>query len=128
MKKKFALALATIAGFALGGTSVKLLQAQAAPPAYLIAEIDPTDPEGYFNQAVPILSSTAMNAGGVYLARGGNTLSFDGTPPPARVVLYRFDNMDKIRALANSEAKREAMSIGTRFANFRVFAVEGVAP
>jgi uncharacterized protein (DUF1330 family) len=128
MKVKSGYALAIIASFALGGASVRLLQAQAAPPAYVIAEISPTDPEGYLNNAVPILSKTVQDAGGVYLVRGGKTLSFEGAPPPPRVVVYRFDNMEQVRALAESQAQKEGMQIGEKYASFRIYGVEGVSP
>ena len=54
------------------------------------------------------------------------TFSITGQPPADRVVILQFDNMDKVKAWR--DAARDAQEkIGSKFATFRTFAVEGVA-
>jgi hypothetical protein len=47
VKTQYAIALAVFAGVGLGAVAVQSLHAQAKPMAYLIAEIDVTDRDGY---------------------------------------------------------------------------------
>ena len=47
MKTKYKIAAAMIASFALGVGAASVLYAQAKPPAYLFAENDVKDMEGY---------------------------------------------------------------------------------
>ena len=47
MKAKYTIALAMIGSFALGAAAVQGLHAQSKPPAYVIAEINVTDKDGY---------------------------------------------------------------------------------
>ena len=65
--------------------------------------------------------------GGKYIAGGFNkTFSISGQPPADRVVILQFENMDKVKAWR--DAARDAQEkIGSKYATFRTFAVEGVA-
>ena len=65
--------------------------------------------------------------GGKYIAGGFNkTFSITGQPPADRVVILQFENMDKVKAWR--DAARDAQEkIGSKYATFRTFAVEGVA-
>src|SRR5262245_15718514 len=103
---------------------VQGLSAQAKPPAYVIAEIDVMDQDGYMKEYVPA-AMKALNP--KFLSRGSNALSFRGEPPK-RIVLFAFDNMDKAREAFTSSAYNEAWTIGSKYARFRIFAVEGVSP
>ena len=47
MKTRFTVASSMLAGFAIGAVTVQGLYAQAKPPAYVIAEIDVMDQDGY---------------------------------------------------------------------------------
>ena len=75
MKTRYATALAAIAGVALGALGVRSLQAQGAPPAYVVGEVDVTDQASYEKAYVPGAMKAVADGGGTYLARGG-----DGEP------------------------------------------------
>jgi uncharacterized protein (DUF1330 family) len=128
MKTKYTVALAMAAGFALGGLAVQGLHAQAKPPAYVVAEITVKDQEAYKKEFLPLASKAAQDAGGKYLVRGGNSMSFMGAAPAARVVVTQYDSMDKAQTWWNSQSRKDADAIGEKYATFRIFAVEGASP
>jgi uncharacterized protein (DUF1330 family) len=124
VKTLYVVALASLTGIGLGAVAVQGLHTQVKPPAYVIAEIDVIDQEGYAKEYQPA-AVKALNP--KFLSRGGNAISFKGEPPK-RIVLFAFDNMDKAKEAFTSSAYNEAWTIGSKYANFRIFAVEGVSP
>ena len=124
-KYKFALALAT--GFSLGAGAIHGLHATATPPAYVINEITVKDEDGYKKDFLPGAQKAIDDNGGKYIAGGfNNTFSITGQPPANRIVILQFENMDKVKAWR--DAARDAQEkIGSKYASFRTFAVEGVA-
>jgi len=128
MQSKYAIALAMAAGFAFGACAIHGLHAAASPPAYVIGEITVTDQDGYKNDFLPKAQKGIAEAGGKYVAGGFNkTVTFDGAPPPNRVVLLQFESMDKAKAWNDSESNKEMRKLGDKYATFRTFAVEGAA-
>jgi uncharacterized protein (DUF1330 family) len=127
MKTQYAVALALLTGVGLGAAAVQGLHAQAKPPAYVIAEIDVTNQEGYAKEYLPAGSKAVLDGGAKYLARGTRTAAFKGEPPK-RIVLLTFENFEKAQATFASPAFMEAATIGEKYAKFRIYAVEGVSP
>ena len=127
MQAKYKVALALAAGFALGASAIHGLNAAASPPAYVIGEIAVKDEDGYKNDFLPAAQKAIDDNGGKYIAGGFNkTFSITGQPPADRVVILQFENMDKVKAWR--DAARDAQEkIGSKYATFRTFAVEGVA-
>jgi uncharacterized protein (DUF1330 family) len=118
-----------IGSFVLGGVAVQTLHAQAKPPAYVIGEINVRNEDGYKNDFLPQARKPITDAGGKYIAGGFNkTASFDGDPPPNRVIILQFESMDAAKAWDASQANKDVRKIGDKYATFRTFAVEGVAP
>src|SRR6202161_4697346 len=104
MKFNCKIATAIIASFVLGGGAVSVLHAQAKPPAYTFVEIDVKDQDGYAKDFLPKAQANIKEHGGKYLAGGLNkAISLSGSPPPNRVVLLQFSDMD---ALESFEAKQ----------------------
>jgi len=112
-----------LAGVGLGAVGVQGLRAQAQPPAYVIAEIDVMDQDGYAKEYQP--AALKAITGGKFLSRGGKAVSFKGDPPK-RIVLFAFENLDKAQAAFTSSAYNEAWTIGSKYAKFRIYAVEGL--
>ena len=125
MKTQYAVALALLTGVGLGAVAVQGLHAQAKPPAYVIAEIDVANQDGYAKEYLPAGQKALLDGGAKYLARGSKTAAFKGEPPK-RIVLLAFENFDKAQAAFASPAFMEANKIGEKYAKFRIFAVEGV--
>ena len=113
--------------FILGGAAVQTLHAQARPPAYVIGEITVKDQDGYKNDFLPPAQKAIKESGGKYVAGGFNkTVTFDGAPPPNRVVILQFESMDAAKAWNDSPGQKDSRKIGDKYATFRTFAVEGV--
>ena len=66
-------------------------------PAYVIAEVDVTDPEAYKLYAAKAPGIT-LPSGGKYLVRAGKTETLEGEPPRNRIVVIEFESMEKARA------------------------------
>jgi len=98
------------------------------PHAYVIAEITIKDQDGYLKEFAPAVVKAQEASGGKFLARGGKTESQLGSPAAPRVVVVEYDSLDKAQAWWNSQATKDAFAIGKKYAEFRQFAVEGVAP
>jgi len=127
MKTQFAVGLALLVGVGLGAVAVQGLHAQAKPAAYVIAEIDVVNQDGYTKEYLPAGSKALLAGGAKYLARGTRTAAIKGEPPK-RIVLLTFENFDKAQATFGSPAFAEAAAIGEQYAKFRIYAVEGVPP
>ncbi len=125
MRTQYVVALALVTGIGLGALAVQGLHAQAKPPAWVIAEIDVANEDGFVKEYVPPAQRAVLAGGGKYLAVGTRTLSIKGELPK-RIVLMGFDNLDRAQATFASPAFAEAANIGEKYAKFRIYAVEGV--
>jgi uncharacterized protein (DUF1330 family) len=117
-----------LASAALGAATVQTLHAQAKPPAYNVVEITIKEQDGYNKEYLPLITKVLTDAGGKFLVRGGKTISFEGAPPAPRVVVVQFESLDKLQALYNSAAYKEAIAVGDKYATQRIFGVEGFSP
>ena len=93
--------------------------------AYIIAEVDVTDPEGYQEYA-RMVPESIRQFGGRYLARAGRTELLEGDREPKRMVIIEFDSFERARAWWASEEYREAKGIRQRTSTARLVLVEGV--
>ena len=93
--------------------------------AYIIAEIDVTDPARYegYKQAAP---AAVERYGGRYIARGGETVVLEGSWKPKRVVLLEFPTLDAARAFHDSPEYRAAREKREGACDMRMIAVGGV--
>ena len=108
--------------------AVQGLHAQMKPPACVIGEITVKDENGYKNDFLPAAQKVIAVQGGKYVAGGFNkTVSFEGTPPPNRVVIIQFDSMDAAKAWNDNQEQKDTRKIGDKYANFRTF-FEGQMP
>ena len=124
--KTYALAaLCLSAGIALG-MAAQTLRAQTRSPAYVISEIDVTNPEGYAKEYVPLAVKALAQSGQKRLASGGKTVALSGAPPATRIVLSMFDSLDQAKAAYTSPAYLKAREIGDKYGRLRIFAVEGI--
>lgn len=95
-------------------------------PAYVIYDIEITDPKSY--ERYKVLAGPAVAAaGGRYLARGGRTESLEGEPPPGRTVVIEFPDLETARAWYEGPAYSEARALRAGASRTRAYVVEGVA-
>ena len=126
MKTNYKVAVALVAGAAIGGAAIQVLHAQAKPPAYVISEIDVAEKDAYAKEFVPLAVQALKESGQKQLAAGGKTAAISGEPPKSRIVLSVFESMEKAQAAYTSPAYLEARKVGDKYAKLRIFAVEGV--
>lgn len=128
MKTNHKLALAVLAGVSIGVAGARTIHAQQvkAPPAYVIAEVDVTDPAAMQKYAEKVPETLAPFEHH-YVVRGGKTQSLEGEPPK-RIVVTAFDSADQARAWYDSPAYAAIKPIRQSAAKSRIFIVEGLAP
>jgi uncharacterized protein (DUF1330 family) len=94
--------------------------------AYLIAEVDVTDPLRY--DEYRRLSSLAIAAHGAkVLVRGGAVTTLEGDWSPKRVVVLEFADADSARRFYASVEYSAARSAREGAASMRMIVVEGIA-
>ena len=127
MKRHYVVALAVLAGFALGAIVVHGVHAQAKPPVYLIEEIQINNPDAFFKEFAPKIGAINKAAGVRALAAGGKTISLEGEPPKTRTVIQVWDSVEAFNAFRNTAEFKEAKKIGEKYATYRAFLIEGGA-
>lgn len=91
--------------------------------AYIIAEVDVTDPETYKAYTALVPASLARY-GGRFLVRGGASVALEGESPK-RIVVLEFDTSEAARRWYDSREYAEAKAMRGRAARSRLFIVEG---
>lgn len=127
MKLFYATAFAVIAAAtAFGAATVQGAPAKDQPMAYVVNEIDVTDP-AVFKTYAERQGALIRSFGGQFLARGGKTETIAGAALRQRTVIYVFDDMDQLQAWRNAPEQKELTALRDKSSNFRSFAVEGCA-
>lgn len=93
--------------------------------AYVIVDIEVTDPDGY-EEYKHLAAPTVAQYGGKYLARGGATEVLEGDWQPRRLVILEFENVERAKAWLNSEEYRPARQLRHRYARSNMIVVAGV--
>ena len=126
MKSNYKVAVAMLAGVALGALAVQGLHAQAKPPIYVVTEIDVSNLDAYLKEYVPVAQAALKAGGGRILAAGQNITPIEGTPPKSRVTILQWESIEQYNAYRKSPAFADARKIGETYAKFRTFAIEGM--
>jgi uncharacterized protein (DUF1330 family) len=133
MKMNNKLALAVLAGVAVGVTGATIIHAQVTvPPAYFIAEVDVSEStadqrDAYLQKYAPNVPATIAPFGGRYLVRAGKIQALEGEPPK-RVIVMAFDSAEKLRSWYDSPAYAALKPIRQNSTKSRLYSVEGVTP
>lgn len=131
MNARYTIALIVLASVALGALSSEVLHGQAKPVAYLIGQIDVSDPAGYANEYLSKAREIIKAHGGQLIAAAGaaatgsQVVAIDGEAPK-RVVIYMYPSMEALQAWRNDPAYVQVRRIGEKYAKYHTFAVEGV--
>lgn len=94
-------------------------------PAFIIAEIDVTDPAG-FEAYRKLVAPTIADAGGEYRVRGGALDVLEGEWKPRRLVILEFASMAAARAWYESDVYAPVKAIRQKSARTNVVLVEGL--
>jgi uncharacterized protein (DUF1330 family) len=94
-------------------------------PAYLVIEIEVSDPEIYaeYKSRVP---ATLDRFGGRYVVRGGPVVPLAGDWRPERIVILEFPSAEALRSWNDSPEYREIAPLRERSARTRAIALEGI--
>jgi len=93
--------------------------------AYIIVDIDITDPAGfaeYRKAVVPLV----QKYGGNYLAADDRTETLEGSWSPKRIVMIQFPSVARAQEWFRCEEYREPCKIRKRTAKTKMILVEGV--
>jgi uncharacterized protein (DUF1330 family) len=93
--------------------------------AYIIVEIEVTDPVGY-EEYKRQAGATVHKYGGKYIVRGGKTEVLEGDWKPKRIVVLEFPSVDRAKEWLNCEEYRELRKMRHRTARTNMIVVEGV--
>jgi len=121
-----------LACVAVGALGSEALHGQTRPPAYLIGQIDVSDPDGYAKEYLPKAREIIKAHGGRLIAAAGaavtgsQVVAIDGEAPK-RVVIYMYPSMEALRAWRNDPAYVQVRRIGEQYAKYHTFAVEAAA-
>ncbi len=93
--------------------------------AYVIVELDITDPAGYddYRKLVP---PTLAAYGGKFVVRGGACETLEGSWRPQRMVVLEFPSVGRAKEWWSSPEYREAKALRQRTARSEMIVVEGV--
>ena len=133
MSARYKTVLAMCTCGALGWLGSEALHGQTRPPAYLIGQIDVSNPEGYAKEYLPKAREIIKAHGGRLVAAAGaaasgsQVVAVDGEPPK-RVVIYMYPNMEALQAWRNDPEYVQVRRIGEKYAKYHTFAVEGPSP
>ncbi len=97
------------------------------PVAYLIVEMNVSDPEQY-KQYMAAAPAAVKAAGGEYLVRGGRHEALEGDWKPHRIAMLRFPSYEGAKAFYDAEQYRQARAKragATEY--FNMVLVEGVS-
>ena len=126
MKTNCKIAIALVAGAAIGGAAIQGLHAQAKPPVYVIGENDVTNGDAYTKEFVPLARASIRNSGGKPVAASQKVVALEGTAPSSRITINVFDSLEKAQAWRNGTEYKEARKIGDKYAKFRAYVVDGI--
>ena len=95
---------------AVGALGSEALHSQPRPPAYLIGQIDVSDPEGYAKEYLPKAKEIIKSHGGQLVAAAGaaggsQVVAIDGAAPK-RVVIYEYPEHGSASGLAKRSGVR----------------------
>jgi uncharacterized protein (DUF1330 family) len=93
-------------------------------PAYIIAEVEITNPSGY-DAYRPLAGASVAQYGGKFIIRGGKAELVEGSKDPARIVVIEFPDVAAAKRWYHSPEYQEALKIRLANSTGRVLLVEG---
>jgi uncharacterized protein (DUF1330 family) len=123
MRHYCSLALAILAGIALGTIGIESLPAQSAgPKAYVIVDITQINDPETFKTLLPKASRPVAEFGKQFLTRTDKITALDGVAPE-RFVIIGFDSLQKAKDWNDSADQKEVNDIRKKSTKSRSFVV-----
>ncbi len=95
-------------------------------PAYVLAEIEVTRPEGYKGYTA-VVGESIQKYGGRFLVRGGAAHALEGDWPERRRVVIEFPSADAARKWWDSAEYAKPKEMRRAHSNGRLILLEGVS-
>jgi uncharacterized protein (DUF1330 family) len=109
MNTKFKIAMAVVAGAALGAAAMQGLHAQAKPKAYTVAELQTLDAAAQATYVPAVLAAQKAAGGHPFNTGGGKMVAMEGAPPPMRVAITEWDSLEQAQAWNSSQARKSLL-------------------
>lgn len=93
-------------------------------PAFIVAEVNVTDPAGY-EPYRPLAAASIARFGGRFVVRGGKAELLEGASEPTRIVVIEFPDADTARRWYNSAEYQSALKVRQAASHDRLILVEG---
>ena len=93
-------------------------------PAYIIAQINVTDPTKY-QEYVKLAGPASAKYGGKFVVRGGTKTTLEGDIPFSRIVINEFPDVETARRFYNSPEYQAARKHRLGAADFNMAILEG---
>lgn len=93
--------------------------------AYMIVQLEITDPEGFAEYREKVSPMIAAY-GGRYIVRGAAVENLEGEWDPGRLVIFEFPALEDIHRFYNAEEYQPLLALRERTANTILSVVEGV--
>lgn len=108
----------------LGLTTGLLTATQTTKKAYMIVQVDVSNPAQY-QEYTKLAPAIVAKFGGKYLARAGRTVTLEGPPARSRVVVLEFPSFEQAEAFYNSPEYVAARKVRAGAAQAQFVVVEG---
>jgi uncharacterized protein (DUF1330 family) len=118
MRRYFAAAIIIIAGALAVG-------AQESKKAYILAQIDVTNPQQYA-EYTKLTPAIIEKFGGRFIARGGRSEALEGAAARGRVVVIEFPSFERAQAFYTSAEYQAARKVREGAATVQFVLVEGI--
>lgn len=107
MNTRLKIALAVVAGAALGAAATQGLHAQAKPKAYSISELEVLDVAAQKAFAPRAQAAQSAAGGRNFRTAAGRVVALDGAAAPKSVAIAEWDNLEKAQAFFSSQAWKD---------------------
>ena len=94
-------------------------------PAYLIVRANVTDMQQY-QEYMKLTPAIVEKYGGRFIIRGGDKLVLEGPEISDRIVMLRFDSVDAVRRMYNSDEYQAAIKVRQGAAEASFVVMEGL--
>lgn len=105
--------------------SALAIGAQAPKKAYILVQVDVTNPQQYAEYA-KLSPGIIEQFGGRFVARGGRSETLEGTKAPTRVVIVEFPSYERAQQFYNSAEYQAAKRLRAGAAAAQFVLVEGL--
>ncbi len=93
-------------------------------PAYLLVRAKISDMEQY-QRYMRLTPAIAKKYGGEFVIRGGDKTVLEGPPVPERIVLLRFESVEAVERMYNSDEYQAAIKVREGAAEASFVVLEG---